>query len=444
MAVRQFGSTWWGTAWVEALEGRASLDPNRLARGRTYARQDRVARLEVGPGKVTALVRGNRALPYKVTVALPTYGDDDWVKVAAAISGRAANAAALLDGELDPGVVDDADAAGVRLFPGPGDLKPRCSCPDWADPCKHAAAVCYLVADALDADPFVLFELRGGTRDQLMGLVRAQRARDAQQAADARARSAGDPSTIDGAPLDAELEIASLAGGAGAATAPAGSGPGGTGRMVAAAFGGGAVVDPGMPAREAWARVPAAHPDRRELPRTPGTPSTWPADPPREAPFTAVGLTELATDAARRAWAQLADGSPSYLELDEQTDLARRAADRLGRLESLLELARRINVPSAQLTHQAVAWRSAGRDGLEAIEEALWRPPDPVIARGLAAFDEAGVDEHDVQVRSNRLTAGDVQLRASADGRWWRFERRGRQWELVEPPSDSPEDLLSI
>ena len=415
MAVRTFGATWWGEAWIRALEERAELDPNRLARGRTYARQDRVARLEVGAGKVTALVRGNRALPYRVTVSIPTYGDDDWLRVAGAIAGRAANAAALLDGELDPGVVADALEAGVELFPGPGDLRPHCSCPDWADPCKHAAAVCYLVADALDADPFVLFVLRGGTREQLLSLVRAQ-----------RANGPGSPDAPS-AP----------------ATPALGTGPGGSGRMVAAAFGGGAVVDPGMVAREAWSRDLGRPPERRELPRAPGTPSSWPADPPREAPFTAAGLTELASDAARRAWAQLADGTPSQLDLDEQTDLARRASERLGRLESLLELSRRVGVSSAQLTHQAIAWRSAGPAGLEAIEEALWRPPATVVDQGLAAFDEAGIDPEDVQVRSNRFTWGDIQLRVTADGRWWRFEKRGRTWELVEPPADGPTELIS-
>ncbi|WP_421118472.1 SWIM zinc finger family protein [Aquihabitans daechungensis] len=314
MAARQFGATWWGGAWVHALEERAALDPNRLARGRTYARQDRVARVEVATGKVTALVRGNRALPYRVTVTIPTYGDAEWTSVAAAIAERAAHAAALLDGELDPGVAEAAEAAGVPLFPGPGDLKPRCSCPDWADPCKHAAAVCYLVADALDADPFVLFALRGTTRDQLMGRVRAQRTWAAQRPA---------PGTAPDAP--------------GVAPPPT-PGPGGSGRMVAAAFGGGAVVDPGMVAREAWSRPLGPPPERRELPKEPGAPASWPADPPRDAPFTAAGLTELATDAARRAWAQLGDGEPSQLALDEQTDLARRAAERLGKLESLLEL----------------------------------------------------------------------------------------------------------
>ena len=77
-----------------------------------------------------------------------------------------------------------AAAAGVDLLPGAGELQPRCSCPDWADPCKHAAAVCYLVADQLDADPFALFLLRGRDREQVMAGVRHQRAGAVPLAAD--------------------------------------------------------------------------------------------------------------------------------------------------------------------------------------------------------------------------------------------------------------------
>jgi uncharacterized Zn finger protein len=408
--IRQFGSTWWGRAWVDALEHRSGIDPNRLPRGRTYARQDRVARVEVERGRVTALVRGSRALPYRVTIEVPTHDDPAWEAVAAAIAGRAASAAALLDGELDPSTVADAEEAGVQLLPGSGDLATRCSCPDWADPCKHAAAVCYLVADELDRDPFVLFRLRGIEREPLMGRVRAHRSA-------ARTGSVPTDGATDGpgAPL---------------------------GRMVASAFGGGPVVDPGTVARDAWAAPAPAPAPRRDLSPAPGAPTSWPANPPREAPFTAAGLTELVGDAARRAWAQLADGAPSYLDLDEEADLARRAASQLGQLEGLLELGRRTGVSSSTLTHRALAWRSAGRDGLAAVDESLWRPPAETIEAGLAAFAEAGVDDDEVQVRSNRLTAGDVQLRVSTDGRWWRYERRGRAWELVEPPADDPLELV--
>ncbi len=404
MSIRRFGATWWGHAWIDALEHRAGIDPNRLPRGRTYARQARVVRLEVERGRVTALVRGSRALPYRVTITVKTATDAQWDAVAAAIAERAGHAAALLDGELPPELVADADAAGVALLPGPGDLTMRCSCPDWADPCKHAAAVCYEVADRFDEDPFALLALRGVERDALLDRVRAHRSS------------------------------------AGSATRPAGSI--GAGRQVAAAFGGGLVVDPGEVARDAWARAVVEPPERRELPSVPGTPAGWPADPPRDAPFTAEGLTELAVDAARRAFAQLADGAPSHLDLEVAADLARRASDRLDHLEEVHALARRAGVAAAALSHQALAWRSAGREGIEVVEEALWRPPTSVVDRGLAALEEAGVDPDDVQVRSNRLTAGDVQLRVSQDLRWWRFERRGRAWELVEPPAADPLDLV--
>lgn len=406
MVVARFGRTWWGRAWVDALEKRAGLDPNRLPRGRTYARQDRVARVELEAGRITALVRGSRVLPYRVTVGVRTFDDDTWARLATAIAGRAAHAAALLDGELAPEILADARSAGVELLPAPGDLHPRCSCPDFADPCKHAAAVCYLVADALDDDPFLLFALRGRDRLALMAEVRARRQRPT--------------------------------GPARAATAGAGDG--------------GALVDPGVPARQAWQvwlertgderPTPPAATRHDHLPDAPGSPSAWPTDPPPDAPFTAEGLRRLAVDAARRAWAQLADGTPSGLLLGTSSDLARRAADALDAGEPLTDLARAAGESPTALANRAAVWRHAGAEGLEAADESLWRPPESTIDAGLRALEDAGVDPDRIQIRSNRLTVGDVQLRVTADGRWWRYEKRGRLWDLVESPSPDPDDLV--
>ena len=141
-------------------------------RGRQRSEQGRA----IGAGEITALVQGTRRTPYRVRVRLRTFRASEWDTVFAAIAARAAHAAALLDGELDPGVVDAAADAGVDLLPGPGELQPRCSCPDWADLCKHSAAVCYLVAQALDHDPFGLFLLRGLDRDAVLSGVRKRRA----------------------------------------------------------------------------------------------------------------------------------------------------------------------------------------------------------------------------------------------------------------------------
>ena len=399
--VHQFGATWWGKAWIDALEKRSGLDPNRLPRGRTYARQDRVSRLELEAGKVTALVRGSRALPYKVTVGVRIFDDTTWDRLVAAIAAKAGHAAALLDGELDPGVVADARGVDVDVLPGPGDLHPRCSCPDWADPCKHSAAVCYLVADALDDDPFLLFALRGRTREALLTEVRAHRRSDT---------------------------------------------PAGLRSADSASAEGGALIDPGVLARKAWQDFAdrEAQPKQVEphLPDAPGTPSEWPTDPPADAPFTAEGLRKLAADAARRAWAQLADGDGSGLTLSQSADLARRASLLIEAGEPVVELARRAGETPTALTNRAAVWRHAGEDGLESADDALWRPPEPVVEAGRRALEEAGVDPANIQTRSNKVTVGDVQLRVTADGRWWRYERRGRAWDLVEAPSDDPADLV--
>ena len=120
-------------------------------------------------------MQGSRPTPYRVRVRVRRFSAAEWDSVFTAIAARAAHAAALLDGELDPGIVDEAADVGVDLLPGPGELQPRCSCPDWADPCKHSAAVCYLVADVLDADPFGLFLLRGLDRDAVLSGVRHHR-----------------------------------------------------------------------------------------------------------------------------------------------------------------------------------------------------------------------------------------------------------------------------
>ena len=161
---QEFGRTWWGRAWLEALEQRARLDPDRLPRGREYARSGAVGDLTLSPGEARARVRGRKTEPYQVRIRVRRFADGEWDRVLAAIAAQLGHAAALLDGELPPEIADDAASAGLDLLPGGGEVGPRCDCPDDADPCKHSAAACYLIADALDADPFALFLLRGRTR----------------------------------------------------------------------------------------------------------------------------------------------------------------------------------------------------------------------------------------------------------------------------------------
>jgi uncharacterized Zn finger protein len=388
---RTFGATWWGRAWLEALEGRAVHDANRLPRGRTYARNGSARDLTVEPGRVRARVRGSRPTPYDVVLQVRELREDEWDCVLDAIVAKAGHAAALLDGELDPGVVADAAAVDVELLPRSGELRTACTCPDWAEPCKHAAAVCYLVADALDADPFVLLQLRGRDRTAVLAGVRAR-------------RSGADP----------------------VAAAPA------------------SPVDPGVAAAEAWARPLGPLPRIPTPPRDgPGRPAPWPSDPPNGAPFTGAGLHRLAVDAARRAWALRTGTGTSGLDLDETTDAARRAASADG--EERRDLAVRAGTTEAVLDTHAAAWQVAGADGLRALAEPAWPAPAAEMAEARAKVLDWGVEARSVQVRANRVTVGgDQQLRRSRDGRWYRFERRSGRWTMTAPPAEDVDDLLDL
>jgi hypothetical protein len=170
-------------------------------------------------------------------------------------------------------------AVGIDLLPVAGELQPRCSCPDWANPCKHAAAVCYLVADTLDADPFLLFLMRGRGRDTLLAGLRTRRA------------AAGGAATGNGRP--------------GGQTRQGAGGADGPGPKEATSW----ASDTGVTAREAWARWAAVTaqgappvPAIPLPPPKPGRPTVLAVDPPPGSNLTSVSLQQLAADAAQRAW----------------------------------------------------------------------------------------------------------------------------------------------
>lgn len=181
--VRDFGLTWWGQRWLEALERLGARWANRLPRGRTYARTGRVHALALHPGEVTALVTGSRRDPYGVEVLLPVFGDETWRLVVVALAGQLRHAAMLLDGRMPEGVDRVLSDVGVSLFPAAGEFETWCSCPDQANPCKHVAAVLYVLATRFDEDPFLLFALRGRSRDEVLAALRAERAGGEQPAA---------------------------------------------------------------------------------------------------------------------------------------------------------------------------------------------------------------------------------------------------------------------
>lgn len=210
------GESWWSRRFLDVLESFAL--GNRLSRGRTYARKGQVIHLDVSPGEVRADVQGSRRQPYRVRVGLAPFPALVWAKAEIALSEEAYASAKLLAGEVPPELEDIFAAAGAPLFPGRvGDLDQRCSCPDREVPCKHLAAVFYLLAEAFDDDPFLILQWRGRDRDALLGRLR-----------ELRSDTIGAP--VAGATGGTEAESAAEAAMIGARVALAGlTWPGGTG-----------------------------------------------------------------------------------------------------------------------------------------------------------------------------------------------------------------------
>jgi uncharacterized Zn finger protein len=170
----EFASSWWAQRWIRLLEkfGWSA----RLNRGRSYARHGNVLDIDVQPGLVRARVQGSRKQPYRVEIGLKPISKGDWNKVIGLLRRKAIYAARLLSGEMPRDIEEIFKAAGVPLFPQSGqDLIMSCTCPDWASPCKHVAAVYYVLGSEFDRDPFLLFQLRGRSRDQVMAALRGQR-----------------------------------------------------------------------------------------------------------------------------------------------------------------------------------------------------------------------------------------------------------------------------
>ncbi|HET8913195.1 MAG TPA: SWIM zinc finger family protein [Ktedonobacteraceae bacterium] len=172
--MKQFGRNWWGERFIAALE--RFTDAGRLGRGRSYASNGRIISYEISQSAVTAKVRGSvnpyygimTAPTYKTTIIFRTISPSHWKQVISKLSSRADMVTQLLMGEM-PATIEDVFAElDLYLLPHSArDFESDCSCPDYANPCKHIAGLYYVLAAALDQDPFVIFGLRGLTREDL-------------------------------------------------------------------------------------------------------------------------------------------------------------------------------------------------------------------------------------------------------------------------------------
>jgi uncharacterized Zn finger protein len=215
-------TTWWGRRWLAALE--QIDDWGRLQRGRSYARSGHVFRMVHAPAGIVAHVLGSYGSHYEVRMRLLPFPEPAWERVLDVLAAEARYGAALLAGIMPEGLDEMFESAGASMFPVDMDeLDASCTCADWSRPCKHVAAVCYLFAERIDADPFVLLDLRGRSRADILAALRERRrvylpapseeehTQDESADIDTEAEDAADAFWLAGAPLEPITPTAGVA-----------------------------------------------------------------------------------------------------------------------------------------------------------------------------------------------------------------------------------------
>lgn len=166
---------WWVERWLELLD--TYRFKKRLERARMYAREGNVLKIDFKQAQVIADVQGTDEEPYRVVLSLDLFSKEDWNYVIATMAEKAVFSAQLLAGEMPDNIEQVFIANGLSLFPfSLSDIRSRCSCPDKANPCKHIGAVYYQLGERFSEDPFVLFQLRGLTKEEILEALRICRA----------------------------------------------------------------------------------------------------------------------------------------------------------------------------------------------------------------------------------------------------------------------------
>ncbi|WP_328745202.1 SWF or SNF family helicase [Streptomyces sp. NBC_00285] len=394
---RGFAETWWGRAWLRALED-AAVDSAQVKTGRSLARRGAVGAVSVRAGRITAVVQDRDRSAHRADVLLAELSAEQWDRFLDMAAERAGHVAALLDREMPPHLVEDAAAADIELLPGLGDLEPECDCGAW-DHCGHTAALCYQVARLLDQDPFVLLLMRGRGEHALLDALQARSVTSTKEpaaAAETEGVDAAEAYVAGGIlpPLPAAAELPQEPGLPPSLDTEAPPGPG---------------VDPAAVRHLAARTAVEAH---RLL-----------AEALRPLPEHPVHVTELtATQDAVR----LAVAAPDQ-------DVTRRLADGSGRGPETLADATR-------------AWGLGGAAALSVLEE-HWAPDRETHVRACAAVDSAWDEDErpPLQPAGNRWTVsgGRTQIRLGRDGRWWPYRREQGRWLPAGPAALDPATALA-
>ncbi|MFE7172700.1 SWF or SNF family helicase [Streptomyces sp. NPDC057616] len=377
---RGFAQTWWGLAWLKALEDTA-LDTQQLKAGRRLARAGAVGAVSVRPGRITAVVQDRDRTTHRADVLLEQLDGEQWDRFLDLAVERAGHVAALLDRDMPPHLVEDAASAGIDLLPGLGDLEPECDCDAW-DHCGHTAALCYQVARLLDQDPFVLLLMRGRGEHALLDDLQARSTRQHAEA----------PSVPDG--VDA-----------------------------AEAYRTGHILPP--------------LPDPPELPPEPGLPPSLDTETPPAPGVDPAALRHLAARTAVEAQRLLARALSTEAEvpLMDAELMSPQDAVRLALGSPERAVADRLADGSGRdreaLSRATRAWSLGGAAALSVLEEE-WPPTGEMLARARAALESAWEEDErpSLRVKGNRwtLVGAPAQLRLGRDGRWWPYRKERGRW----------------
>ncbi|NEO56642.1 MAG: hypothetical protein F6K54_28350 [Okeania sp. SIO3B5] len=171
---------WWTQQWIDLLN--SYRFKKRLERARNYARQGNVLSIEFKDKEIISQVQGTAPEPYKQSLWLDTFSDEDWNYVIETMSQRAIFTAKLLAGEMPQNIEEVFAANGLRLFPFTlDDIHAKCDCPDPKRVCKHIAAVYYILGDRFSDDPFLLFQLRGRSKEKILEVLRQKRGQSQEE-----------------------------------------------------------------------------------------------------------------------------------------------------------------------------------------------------------------------------------------------------------------------
>ena len=168
-----YGKTWWGKRWIEAME-KIDYNTNRLPRGKRYANKGAVLEIKINRNSdLVARVQGSRFTPYKEKISLKKFTPKEIEKIGKILSENPYITGQLLNGILPEEIEEILKMEGITLFPESwDDIDAYCSCPDWANPCKHLAAVYYVIANEIDREPFILFEMHGLKKKKLLEMAK--------------------------------------------------------------------------------------------------------------------------------------------------------------------------------------------------------------------------------------------------------------------------------